>query len=167
MDDNTKFLLTLAAGALGGAVVAGIFAMINGHVTHKREQRQWLRNDNQEHEKWKRERKYEAYQLIFYEISRILMWTQEVMQTGTTDSTTNRDEAESIWRFAAAVNMHLPEELGPDFAIVNKFLSDLSVWGRAAVAGTPNPERYQEIHSTENQDALNRVKAGLLRDLKL
>lgn len=38
MDETTKFFLTLAAGALGGAVIAGVFAVINARIAHSREQ---------------------------------------------------------------------------------------------------------------------------------
>lgn len=40
MDENLKFVLTLA----GGAVVAGLFGLLGAWIADKREHKQWLRN---------------------------------------------------------------------------------------------------------------------------
>lgn len=53
MDENLKFGFTLAAGAVGGAVIAGVFALVGAWVANIREHRQWLRNE--------RLRAYETY----------------------------------------------------------------------------------------------------------
>jgi hypothetical protein len=53
MDENLKFALTLGAGAVGGAFVAGLFAFIGAWIADKREHKQWLRNE--------RLRAYETY----------------------------------------------------------------------------------------------------------
>ncbi|MET3952982.1 hypothetical protein [Arthrobacter sp. UYEF36] len=53
MDENLKFALTLVAGAAGGALVAGLFAVAGAWIANKREHRQWLRNE--------RLRSYETY----------------------------------------------------------------------------------------------------------
>lgn len=45
MDQDLKFLLTLIAGAVGGAFIAGVFALVGAWVANKREHRQWLRNE--------------------------------------------------------------------------------------------------------------------------
>jgi hypothetical protein len=45
MDENLKFVLTITAGAVGGAFIAGIFALVGAWVANKREHRQWLRNE--------------------------------------------------------------------------------------------------------------------------
>ncbi|MFJ4170275.1 hypothetical protein ACIPY3_12230 [Paenarthrobacter sp. NPDC089714] len=166
MDDTTKFLLTLAAGALGGAVVAGIFAMINAGIAHKRESEQWRRAQKHEHDIWTREKKYEAYKLFFYEISRILDWTQDVMNTGRTDSLSTREEAEGIWRMSAAVNLHLPEALAPDFALVANYLADLAQWGRNSMNGVHDPDRYHRLHE-ENKAALDGLTEAMRADLTI
>jgi uncharacterized membrane protein YfbV (UPF0208 family) len=125
----------------------------------------WIKS-SQEHEKWKRERKYEAYMLFFYEISRTMDWTSEVMTGGTTASVNTRDESEGIWRMSAAVNMHLPEKLVEDFRQINKFLGDLSQWGRNTMSGVRDPARYDELHS-ENKEALDRLTEAMKKDLKV
>jgi hypothetical protein len=48
MDENLKFVFTLGAGALGGAIVAGMFAMVGAWIANKREHKQWLRDSKQE-----------------------------------------------------------------------------------------------------------------------
>lgn len=44
MDDNLRFALTLGAGAAGGAVIAGLFAVAGAWIADKREHKQWLRD---------------------------------------------------------------------------------------------------------------------------
>ena len=48
MDENLRFVLTLGAGALGGAIVAGVFAMVGAWIANRREHKQWLRDSKQE-----------------------------------------------------------------------------------------------------------------------
>ncbi|GAB3536958.1 hypothetical protein GCM10027403_19560 [Arthrobacter tecti] len=43
--DNFGFAVTLIGGALGGAFVAGIFAVIGAWLANRREHRNWLRNE--------------------------------------------------------------------------------------------------------------------------
>lgn len=42
MDENLKFALTLLAGAAGGGIIAGIFAMVGAWIANKREHKRWL-----------------------------------------------------------------------------------------------------------------------------
>jgi hypothetical protein len=44
MDENLKLVLTLAAGAAGGAIIAGLFAVVGAWIADKREHKQWLRD---------------------------------------------------------------------------------------------------------------------------
>lgn len=93
-------------------------------------------------------------------------WTQDVINTGRTDSQTNREEAEGLWRMSAAVNMHLPEELAEDFGVVITFMSDLSQWGKNTIAGIRDPARYHELHA-DNSEALNKLAGAMRADLKI
>lgn len=45
MDEHLKFALTLIGGAIGGAFIAGILAVVGAWVADKREHRQWLRDE--------------------------------------------------------------------------------------------------------------------------
>lgn len=93
-------------------------------------------------------------------------WTQDVINTGQTDSQTNREEAEGLWRMSAAVNMLLPEALAEDFGVVMTFMSDLSQWGRNTLAGIRDLGRYHELHA-EYGDALNKLEGAMRADLRV
>lgn len=147
MDD----LIAAIVGALVTLTLAGFGFVIRGF---------------QEHNKWKRERKYDAYMLFFYELSRIFDWTSDVMHFGRTDSTTTREEAEGIWRMSAAVNMHLPEKLDADFEIVMTYLGDLTQWARNTLGGILNPDQFHELHSA-NKEVLDRLTEAMKKDLKI
>jgi hypothetical protein len=45
MDDTTKFVLTLAGGAVGGAVITGIFVLVKIWLDKSTEHTQWRRNE--------------------------------------------------------------------------------------------------------------------------
>lgn len=116
-----------------------------------------------EHTQWKRERKYEAYMLFFYEISRVFDWTNDIRSNGHTDSSTTREEAEGVWLMSAGINMHLPQKLESDFLAVNTFLGKLTTWGKSLL---PDPEEYDQLFR-EYKPTLDRLQESMRDDLKI
>lgn len=117
----------------------------------------------QEHEKWKRERKYEAYMLFFYEVSRVLDWTNDVRHQGSTTTEITKDVVQGVWHMSAGINMHLPKKLEHDFDEVNRFLGKLTTWGNGLL---PNPDSHAQLLG-EYKPVLDRLQEAMREDLKI
>lgn len=140
---------------IGGAVTLSVSLI--GVVVGARAQAR------QEHKKWKRERKYEAYMLFFYEISRVLDFTRDVRTDGSTASINTREETEGLWRMSAGMNMHLPERLRSPFGQVNQFLGDLVAWTRDSQR---DPAVYDQLVE-DRMPEIDKLTEALIKDLKI